>query len=166
MPIAKKIIGFIDGASKGNPGPSGIGVYFQTDKNQKLLQISKYRGIKTNNQIEYEALIYALKILKKMYFIWNLTYVSEIIINTDSELIFYQISGRYKVKNVTIKKLYTQALTLMKSLPSVKLALIPRSKNKICDRLAKKAISKLDDYKVLENISNKQHILIYNYDNC
>ncbi|MEO0075638.1 MAG: ribonuclease HI family protein [candidate division WOR-3 bacterium] len=155
MPIVNKIIGFIDGASKGNPGPSGIGVYFQTDKDRKLLQISKYRGIKTNNQIEYEALIYALKILKKMYFMWQLTNVSEIIINTDSELIFYQISGRYKVKNVIIKKLYTQAIKLMKSLPSVKLALIPRSKNKICDRLAKKSITIVDNSKVFENISNK-----------
>jgi len=45
---------YTDGASAGNPGPSGIGVVLRFGKHEK--EISKYIGIATNNIAELEAI--------------------------------------------------------------------------------------------------------------
>jgi ribonuclease HI len=45
---------YTDGASSGNPGPSGIGVLLRFNKHEK--EISKYIGIATNNIAELEAI--------------------------------------------------------------------------------------------------------------
>jgi len=53
---------YTDGASSGNPGPSGIGVLFRFGKHEK--EISKYIGIATNNIAELEAIRTGLLELK------------------------------------------------------------------------------------------------------
>ena len=53
---------FTDGASSGNPGPSGIGVLLQYGKQKK--EISKYIGLATNNMAELKAIETALLSLK------------------------------------------------------------------------------------------------------
>ena len=45
---------YTDGASSGNPGPSGIGVLLRFDKHEK--EISRHIGIATNNMAELEAI--------------------------------------------------------------------------------------------------------------
>ena len=57
------IIIYTDGASSGNPGPSGIGIFIKYGKHKK--EISKYIGIATNNIAELEAIHTALTELKK-----------------------------------------------------------------------------------------------------
>ena len=57
------IIIYTDGASSGNPGPSGIGVFMKYGKQKK--EISKYIGIATNNIAELKAIHTALTELKK-----------------------------------------------------------------------------------------------------
>lgn len=54
---------YTDGASSGNPGPSGIGVYFSYGKHEK--EISEYIGETTNNVAELEAIRRALLEIKK-----------------------------------------------------------------------------------------------------
>lgn len=54
---------FTDGASSGNPGPSGIGVYFRYGKHER--EISRYLGQGTNNIAELTAIRVALEELKK-----------------------------------------------------------------------------------------------------
>lgn len=54
---------YTDGASSGNPGPSGIGVLLRFGKHQK--EVSKYIGIATNNMAELEAIRTGLQQLKK-----------------------------------------------------------------------------------------------------
>lgn len=53
---------YTDGASAGNPGPSGIGVVLRFGKHEK--EISKYIGIATNNIAELEAIRWGLKAVK------------------------------------------------------------------------------------------------------
>jgi ribonuclease HI len=45
---------YTDGASSGNPGPSGIGIVLRFGKHEK--EISKYIGVATNNIAELEAI--------------------------------------------------------------------------------------------------------------
>ena len=61
--INNSIVIYTDGATSGNPGPSGIGIFFNYKKHEK--EISKYIGIATNNIAELEAIRTALIQLKK-----------------------------------------------------------------------------------------------------
>ena len=125
---------FSDGACSGNPGNAAIGVILK--HNGKILQeISKGIGCATNNIAEYTAVVYGLQealILR----------ASEVIVNTDSALIFNQCAGKFKVKDAGIKLLVDQIQHLARGFKSVKFSLIPREQNKAADRLAKKAIKK------------------------
>ena len=122
---------YIDGASKGNPGPSGIGVVIYS-AGQAVKNISNYIGNATNNVAEYTALIYALQealILK-----------AEVLhINTDSQLLYRQIKKVYKVKNSNIIGLYNHAVHLMSAFKKVSIKNITREENRAADKLASKA---------------------------
>ncbi|MDD5518003.1 MAG: ribonuclease HI family protein [Candidatus Omnitrophica bacterium] len=125
---------YIDGASKGNPGPSGIGVVICRDK-ETIKNISSFIGIATNNIAEYTALLYGLRealILK-----------AEVIkIKTDSQLLARQLNKVYKVKHPNIVGLYNQALNLLAAFKEVSIKNIPREENTGADKLATQAIKK------------------------
>lgn len=53
----KKIVMYTDGGSRNNPGPAAIGVYLETLHKQ----YGHYIGERTNNEAEYEAVIFGLK---------------------------------------------------------------------------------------------------------
>ena len=59
-----KVCLFTDGASSGNPGPSGIGVLLRYGEHEK--EISKYIGNATNNIAELKAIEAGLSALKNM----------------------------------------------------------------------------------------------------
>ncbi len=125
---------YIDGASKGNPGPSGIGAVICRN-GETVKNISSYIGNATNNIAEYTALIYALEealILK----------AQSLKINTDSELLYKQLKRDYKVKSPNILGLYNQAVRLISAFKKVSLKNIPREENKGADKLATQAIKK------------------------
>ena len=56
-----------DGGSRGNPGPAAIGVVVCDEKGATVKKYSEYLGEKTNNEAEYEAVIFALKKVKALY---------------------------------------------------------------------------------------------------
>lgn len=123
---------FTDGACRGNPGPAGIGVVIYQD-GKMISQISKPIGDATNNLAEYTALIYALQeaLLLKL---------STVRVSIDSELVFYQISGDYKIKNEKLRPLFNQVQHLRKGFQNISFRCIPREQNQEADRLATQAI--------------------------
>ena len=128
----KEIEIYIDGASKGNPGPSGIGVVICQD-GQTLKNIASFIGNATNNIAEYTALIYGLQ----EGLILN---AESIKINTDSQLLHRQINKVYKIKNPNILGLYNQAQHLMSAFKNVSINYISRKANRGADKLATQAI--------------------------
>ena len=58
----KEICIFTDGASSGNPGPSGIGVVLRFGEHEK--EISEYIGVATNNIAELRAIQAGLQAIK------------------------------------------------------------------------------------------------------
>ena len=122
----------IDGASKGNPGPSGIGVVISC-RGEVVKNISSFIGNTTNNVAEYTALIYALQEALKLK-------AEKLSIKTDSQLLARQINRVYKVKHPNIVGLYNQALGLLEAFKEVKMINIPREENRGADKLATKAI--------------------------
>lgn len=128
----KEIEIYIDGASKGNPGPSGIGVVICQDS-QTIKNISSFIGNTTNNIAEYTALIYGLQ----EGLILN---AERIKINTDSQLLCRQINKTYKIRNSNILGLYNQALHLMSAFKEVSVKQISRQENRGADKLATQAV--------------------------
>jgi ribonuclease HI len=125
---------YIDGASKGNPGPSGVGAIISRS-GVVIKNISSFIGDATNNIAEYTALIYALReaVLLK---------AESLEIKTDSQLLARQLNKIYKVKNANISGLYDQVVNLLASFKEVTILNIPREENKGADRLATEAVEK------------------------
>src|SRR3989344_5522171 len=61
------IIIYCDGGSLGNPGPAAIGAVIKDKKENLLKKYGKEIGVKTNNQAEYEAIIFGLKKAKQIF---------------------------------------------------------------------------------------------------
>jgi len=128
----------IDGSSLRNPGPAGIGVRILGPDGAVLKEISRSIGIRTNNQAEYEGLLCALRECRGLA-------GRRVVIRTDSELLYYQIAGRYKVKNAELKVLHSKARDLMSRLPAVVIQLVRREQNRETDKLAKAAAQAHDN---------------------
>jgi ribonuclease HI len=124
---------YIDGASKGNPGMAGAGVWVTNPEGKKLLGISRYLGHKTNNEAEYWALLIGLREAKR----WGM---GSIHIFTDSELIARQVKGIYRVKDSNLKSLHKEVVENLKAFTSFEIESIPREENREADRLANEAI--------------------------
>jgi len=125
---------YVDGGARGNPGEAGIGIVFCQGENL-IKNIAKFIGIATNNTAEYMALIYALQeALINNY--------RDVTINTDSELMYKQLMGEYRVKNPDLKIYNDQIKHLMTGFTNIKLQHIPREKNKGADKLVNEAINK------------------------
>src|SRR4051794_31030228 len=79
-----------DGGSRGNPGPSGIGIVLRAEDRTPLITLGRFIGTATNNIAEYRALITALQEAEKLG-------AKNIVIHGDSELIVKQMTGVYRV---------------------------------------------------------------------
>lgn len=123
---------FSDGASRGNPGPAGAGAYLITPDGSEI-KLTKYLGIKTNNQAEYEALILGLEELVERG-------AKNVKIRADSEFMIRQLLGEYRVKHEGIKPLFETAKMLLEAFDSIDLKHIPREENTIADELSNDAI--------------------------
>jgi ribonuclease HI len=123
---------YIDGASKGNPGHSGVGIVIYRE-GLRIKNISNYIGTATNNVAEYTALIYALEeaLLLK---------AKSLKINTDSQLLARQLNKIYKVKHAGIINLYNRAVHLLTGFEKVVIKHIPREENILADKLATQAV--------------------------
>jgi ribonuclease HI len=134
----------IDGASRGNPGLSAIGIIIK--QNEKILiEHSEFLGVRTNNQAEYEALRRALEICN--------TLDKEITIFSDSDLLVNQRNTKYKIRNQNLKMISREISNLEKNFDKIQYRHIPREKNNKADKLANMA---LDDY--IKKIANNKSL--------
>ncbi|MCX8152985.1 MAG: ribonuclease HI family protein [Candidatus Bathyarchaeota archaeon] len=122
--IQKKLLLFSDGGARGNPGPAAAAFIAMLDNGQIITVNSRYLGIRTNNQAEYEALIAALQ------FAVN-NNVEEVICYLDSELVTKQLTGEYSVKNSALKKLWSKAKELSRCFKKASFVSVPRTNHYI-----------------------------------
>ena len=131
----KKVIIYTDGACKGNPGDASIGVVISEEDGTLIKEIGEYIGKTTNNVAEYTALIRGLTEAVEVG-------ATEVVINTDSELMARQLSGVYKVKSPNIKPLFDIAVSLLRRFSRVSISHVLREFNKRADELANEGIRK------------------------
>lgn len=135
LPVPKKrLFIYIDGASRGNPGPAGVGVIIYNDKKKLVDELCEYIGKTTNNVAEYWALLIALEKARNLG-------VETLTIYSDCELLVRQMAGDYRVKDKTLKDFYQEARENLKNFKKVDIRYIARKKNKRADRLANKGIN-------------------------
>ncbi len=133
MMSVKNLIIHADGASRGNPGPSAIGVVIENEQGRVVARISKSIGITTNNRAEYLALIAGLKEALKLG-------AESADLKMDSELIVRQLTGKYRVRNPALKPLFTEAFQLLRKFQSSSIQHIPREHNRAADALCRRAL--------------------------
>ena len=131
---SKKFFLYTDGGSRGNPGPSGIGVVILDSKRKKVKETCKYIGETTNNVAEYSALILGLEEALALE-------ADEVTVYMDSELLAKQLNGEYRVKDESIRPLFEKTLGILKNFRAFEIKHIAREKNSQADKLANKAIN-------------------------
>jgi len=128
--------GFSDGASRGNPGDSGIGIVIRTPEGEKLLEEGAYIGTTTNNVAEYTAFLALLDKVRQMT-------CTHLIVHSDSELMVRQLTGKYKVRNANLREYYQKAIDMLAQLPfPVEIRHVVREENSEADRLANMGIDR------------------------
>ena len=121
---------YIDGASAGNPGPSGIGLFIKGEGHH--VQLSEYVGVYDNHTTEFMALIRGLEEAKML--------TSGIVsVKSDSQIVVAAVEKQY-AKNPVFKALLDQALEIAESFEFFFIKWIPESNNRAADQLARKAI--------------------------
>lgn len=135
-----KISVYSDGASRGNPGNAALAFIILSNDGTRLRKYSKYIGVKTNNQAEYEALIYALSSA-------SLITSGEVICHSDSELIIRQLKGIYKIRNPTLRELWWKVKELEKRFKKVIFVHVKREDNYIqeVDKLSNNALDQIKE---------------------
>ena len=131
VPILKATA-FIDGASRGNPGLAGFGVFMKTERGE-LIEIAGFLGTATNNVAEYAGLIEALTMAQQEG-------ANELDIVSDSLLLVNQMLGKYRVKHPNLLPLYEKARRLVRAFDRFSIRHTLRAGNKDADRLANLAI--------------------------
>ena len=107
---------WIDGSSKGNPGPAKASIVFEDGE-----KTTKDLGTTTNNRAEYQALILALKNASKKG-------IDELTVLTDSRLIEGHMNKGWKVNEN--QDLVNDARSLVKRFKRCEISWIPRDNNK------------------------------------
>lgn len=131
----EKIVCYTDGASRGNPGEAAVGAAI-FDGTQLVAEIKYTVGTRTNNWVEYEAVIAALKRVKQLGL-----HTRSIECRMDSKLVAEQLSGRWQIKEESLFGQYI-AVHNMRVKDSIDVAFvhIPREENTHADRLANEAL--------------------------
>ena len=128
-----------DGGSRGNPGPAALGVVFLNEQGEVLKKYSQTLGQATNNEAEYQALIFALKKAKALFGKEKIKEM-EFEARLDSELIVKQLNHEYKIEEENLQPLFLKVWNLMLDFGSINFVVVPREENKEADRLVNEAL--------------------------
>lgn len=133
MPMPRRVIFYADGAI--TPKQTGIGVVGMTDSmdgrdGRHILTLAN-RTLRpmTNNEAEYQGLLLVLELAG------NLARVP-IEVRMDSEIVIYQMKGRFSVHSPALKMLHREACARVAGLAAVSFVHIPREQNRLADALA------------------------------
>ncbi len=130
---ANSIIINVDGASRGNPGPSGIG-YCIYDNNGKIIERrGKFIGFATSRVAEYYAMHEGIERAIELGY-RTVRFVS------DSLMVVNQLNGIFRVKNRDVMPIYQDIQEKLKNFDAVSFTHVSRSQNLIADSEANAAI--------------------------
>ncbi len=128
-----RIVAYIDGGARGNPGPAGFGVRVEQFDGTLIEEFAESIGVATNNVAEYRALLAALEWARRHQ-------QKQLHVRSDSLLLVQQMLGNYKVKNAGLQPLHAKARVLAGEVGRVTFEHVGRALNAHADRLANTAM--------------------------
>ena len=126
----------VDGASRGNPGPAGIG-YCIFDNNGHIIERGgEFIGFATSRVAEYYALKKGIERALELE-LKNVRFVS------DSLMVINQLNGIFHIKNQDILPIYKDIQSLLGRFNAVSFSHVQRFENSAADKEANLAIDKI-----------------------
>lgn len=127
---------WIDGASRGNPGPAAIAYLISFDSS--IVKHARLIGHTTNNRAEYEALLAALEKAIELG-------CEEVKVNSDSELLVKQMRGEYRIRDEELRRIAARVKELEGSFRSVTYVHVSREKNREADKLVREVFRRFEE---------------------
>ena len=126
---------YSDGGARGNPGLAAIAFVVLDETGETVKADSRFIGVRTNNQAEYEALLFALNYAAEHK-------AQEVICHLDSELVTRQLRGEYAVKNADLQQLWRKVQELKAKFKKISFINVPRENPNIqrADTLVNKTL--------------------------
>jgi len=129
---------YVDGASRGNPGPSSIGAILRLPSGEELFSMGKKIGRATNNVAEYRAVLEGIKLARELG-------VRALTVRLDSELVMKQLTGKYRIKSADLEPLAREIAGEIPAFARCSFEHVPRGENREADRLANEALNRVID---------------------
>jgi lactoylglutathione lyase len=128
---------YSDGGARGNPGPAAIAFVALNTQGEIVKTDSRFIGIRTNNQAEYEALLMALQYSIEVD-------AEEVVCHLDSELVAKQLTGQYSVKDHELQQLWRKVGQLKGCFRKISFVNVPREHPQIqvADELLNETLDK------------------------
>ena len=126
----------VDGASRGNPGPSGIGYCIYDESGKIIERKGEFIGFATSRVAEYYALRKGIERAVELGF-KTVRFIS------DSLMVVNQLNGIFKIKNQDILPIYQDIQDKLKQFDAVSFTHVPRNQNTAADSEANAAIDEI-----------------------
>jgi len=130
QPEEELFTAYFDGSAKPNPGARHIGYVIYDSDGNITTEFHQSIGYGTNNQAEYQALLFLLNHVRNMK-------IKDIHVMGDSKLVINQINGIWKCKDPELNKIKEICDKYLKEIPKWKLEWVSRNQNKKADILSK-----------------------------
>ncbi len=126
---------YVDGGSRGNPGPAGIGYYIISEDGTVLRRGGEFIGFATSRVAEYYALKegceQAIELgLKRVRFV------------SDNLMMVNQMNGIFRVKNKDLIPIYNDIQSMLRQFEAVAFVHVKRQMNSAADKEVNIAINK------------------------
>ncbi len=131
--VANSATVYVDGCSRGNPGPSGIGYHIVGANGAVLASGGEFIGFATSRVAEY----YALKVGCEKALELGLTSVRFV---GDNLMMINQMNGVYKVKNQDVLAIYRDVKVLLQNFEACAFTHVAREQNTKADEQANLAV--------------------------
>ncbi len=116
-----------DGGARGNPG-EGYGSYELRSRAGRQIERRTFGNNVTNNEAEYQTLIAALRdVVNRLAIVHADPHACTLAIRGDSQLVIFQVTGKWKVKTPHIRPLHAEATALLARFKHTDLQWQPRA---------------------------------------
>ncbi|MBO4812644.1 reverse transcriptase-like protein [Candidatus Saccharibacteria bacterium] len=126
----------VDGASRGNPGPAGIGYIIYDERGQLIEKGGEFIGFSTSRMAEYHAMRKGVERAIELGY-KTVRFIS------DNLMVVNQLSGIFTVKNRDIMPIYRDIKKKLDQFEAVSFTHVPRSQNAAADSEANQAIDNI-----------------------
>lgn len=128
--LPKRTTFYADGAIQ--PKRTGVSVVGVGDEGQVIVLANRTLPPMTNNEAEYQALLLLLEMATPYALI-------PVQVRMDSEVVIYQMKGRFSVNSPALKALHREACARLPAFAALSFMHVPREQNRLADALASDA---------------------------